>query len=197
MIDVLLGSLADRVIALLKRREEVDKTVFDQAVKPAMDDLEKLHSTYLARFEQYRAQVEAATPQDWSPTALLERIRRDALYGATNEAWLAQLNAVELGHATADAFLREVVGYLASAQAMLTLPQGRPVEREEFTTRIVLPRIQDFLADVGTPASEDDVRSQQAFILRTIDSTVSLLQKKHARVVGEFWKARAQLAIPR
>ena len=44
-----------------------------------MDDLEKLHATYLDRFAQYRALVEAATPQDWSPTALLDRIRRDAL----------------------------------------------------------------------------------------------------------------------
>ena len=80
---------------------------------------------------------------------------------------------------------------------MLTMEPGRPVEREEFTTRIVLPRIEDFLASVSAPASEDDVRRQQAFILRTIDTTVSLLQKKHARVVGEFWKARARLAIPR
>ena len=197
MIDVLLGSLADRVISLLKRREEVDKALFDQTVKPAMDDLEKLHATYLDRFAQYRALVEAATPQDWSPTALLDRIRRDALYGAAGESWLAQLNAVELGHATADAFLREVVGYLASAQAMLTLAPGRPVERDEFTTRIVLPRIEDFLASFAAPTSEHDVHSQKAFILRTIDTTVSLLQKKHARVVGEFWKARARLAIPR
>ena len=197
MIDVLLCSLADRVIALLKRREEVDKALFDQTVKPAMDDLEKLHATYLDRFAQYRTLVEAATLQDWSPTALLDRIRRDALYGANSESWLAQLNAVELGHATADAFLRAVVGYLASAQAMLTMEPGRPVEREEFTTRIVLPRIEGFLAGVAAPANEDEVRSQKAFVLRTIDGTVSLLQKKHERVVGEFWKARARLAISR
>jgi hypothetical protein len=197
MIDVLLGSLADRVISLLKRREEVDKALFDQTVKPAMDDLEKLHATYLERFAQYRALVEAATPQDWSPAALIERIRRDALYGATSESWIAQLNTVELGHAVADAFLREVVGYLASARAMLALPPGRPVKSEEFATQIVLPRIEGFLADFEAPASQEDVRRQQAFILRIIDVTVRLLQEKHARVVGEFWQARARLAIPR
>ena len=197
MIDVLLGSLVDRVISLLKRREEVDKALFDHTVKPAMDDLEKLHATYLDRFAQYRALVEAATPQDWSPEALLARIRRDALYGAAGESWLSQLNAVELGHATADEFLREVVGYLTSAQAMLALPKGRPVAREEFATQIVLPHIEGFLAGFTAPASEEDVRNQQAFILRTIDRIVSLLQQKHARVVGEFWKARARLAIPR
>ena len=100
-------------------------------------------------------------------------------------------------HAAADKFLREVVGYLASAQAMLALPPGRPVERKDFTTQIMLRRIEDFLAGFTAPVSEEDVYRQQAFILRTIDVTVSLLQKKHARVVGEFWRARARLTIPR
>jgi len=197
MIDLLLGSLADRVISLLRRREEVDKALFDQAVKPAMDDLEKLHASYLDRFGQYRALVEAATPEGWSPLALLERMQRDALYGAADEARLAQLNAIQLGHAAADAFLREVVGYLASAQAMLTLPPDRPVARDEFTTRIVRPHIVAFLASRTAPFSEQDIRRQQSFILATIDETVDLLQTKHSRVVGEFWKARARLAVPR
>lgn len=53
MIDIIL-KLIDRCISLIKQKEEVDRSLFIDFVKPIQDDFDRVHGNYMNSFKKYR-----------------------------------------------------------------------------------------------------------------------------------------------
>jgi hypothetical protein len=56
VLDLLL-KLVDRLVALAKRKEELNRNFYSDFVKPAMDDFEKMHEKYVSSFDLYRSML--------------------------------------------------------------------------------------------------------------------------------------------
>lgn len=69
--------VVDRLIALVKRREEVSRARYDDVVKPLMADVDALHRDYLTTFRKYRDALVDGKSVD---AAFMDAIAADSLF---------------------------------------------------------------------------------------------------------------------
>jgi hypothetical protein len=85
----ILAVFVDRCIALLKRREEVNRALYVDFVSPLMNDFERLHENYLSTFRAYRDTVNTSVDQLTPEHPVFDQIRTDSLYsrGLREKLW--------------------------------------------------------------------------------------------------------------
>lgn len=107
MIWSLIEKLADRLIQLLKERQNRQKTLFSEYAKPAFEDFLKVHECYLACFRTYEHMLTSA--QD-GLGAILERIENDLRFSASQRQKLRMMCTCDFDRL--GAFSRNIYLYL-------------------------------------------------------------------------------------
>lgn len=89
MLNLIL-TLIDRCIALGKRKEELNRQLFNDFVEPAFSDFETVHINYIETFHKYRESIKMS--DDFlNPKKFLEQVRVDNLFSASERAKLWEL----------------------------------------------------------------------------------------------------------
>ncbi len=81
MLDLAIAVI-DRLISLVKQREETDRQLHDDFLVPLVNDFEALHKNYLETFAAYRSDI-ASSAEPLSPLhPVLDAISRDSIFTA-------------------------------------------------------------------------------------------------------------------
>jgi len=77
MLDTIVGTLVDRCIQLVERRQQRKRLLLEEHIDPLMDAFEKVHSSYLMSFQELRA---AASSDRRDVKHLLEQLKIDSRF---------------------------------------------------------------------------------------------------------------------
>src|ERR1700729_1417309 len=108
------GELVDRIISLLKRREEVNRATFDDVLAPAMQSIEEVHKDYLASFARYRQGLKDKAIHLDSGHPLFDSIKEDNLFSQQLRSKVTALEPL-LEDEKFGPFLRAIHAYLFNA----------------------------------------------------------------------------------
>jgi len=81
MIDLVL-KLIERCIALVKRREETNRTMYTDFIAPAFADLAAVHRNYLDSFQRYRDMIMNADFVLNRQHPVIDTVAKDGLFSA-------------------------------------------------------------------------------------------------------------------
>lgn len=93
MLEILLAVI-DRLVHLVKQRQETDRQLYEDFVVPALADFEILHQNYLDTFHGYLRDIR--TERKLRPNhPVLRKIKEDSLYSEQLRARLKPLLILE------------------------------------------------------------------------------------------------------
>jgi hypothetical protein len=129
-------AVIDRLISLLKRREEVNRSTFNDVLSPAMASIEEVHKDYLASFTRYRSGLKDAAIHLDSSHPLFDSIKEDNLFSEQLRSKVSTLEPL-LQDEKFGAFLSAIHTYLVNASEPVlttrTFPlQPKPEEMEKW-----------------------------------------------------------------
>lgn len=198
MLEIsLINSLADRVISLLKRREETRRAILEKTVAPAMVELEALHKSYVTRLLLYRKLASDEDNPLNEDHPLVKRIAEDDIYEAHIEAKLIAIaHAGESASDLVRGFCEEI-GYYVYAGArppdVEWDPRDYSSDRSSYETRAIPTVLSLMLADEKeAPAFVN----RRKIIIHAIDSAMERLQAKYQRILQMYGQLRIKLSEP-
>jgi hypothetical protein len=115
MLD-LIGTLVDKLIQLVKQRQETNRKLHDDFLAPILADFEKLHQDYLTSFRAYRLAIESERGAFDSTHPLIAKIEQDSLYSDHLRAKLEPLREYR-GDPLFGDVLRSFAGYISGGES--------------------------------------------------------------------------------
>jgi len=185
MLEILM-KVIDRLIQLVKERQESDKKLYEDFVVPAFSDLEKLHQNYLETFQSYRRDIEARSSPLTREHPVLNKIKQDSLYFAQLRSKLSSLH---------DFRTDPVFGSLIEQIVYYT--QGGELGKEILLSgRRRIPNAPRDYAITGLTdlfsGSESETQKREKG-LAVLDRVVEELQWSYSQVVEENARLRGRL----
>jgi hypothetical protein len=110
----------DRLISLVKQRQETDRQLHDDFFVPLVADFEALHQNYLETFATYRSDIDGSAVPLSPSHPVLARISRDSLFTAQLRGRLLPLQEVKDDPVFADV-VRAVLGYISTGEIAKTV----------------------------------------------------------------------------
>jgi hypothetical protein len=188
VLELLTGLplLIDRLVALVKRREEVNRAIYTDFIVPIFKDFEALHNNYITTFADYRESlVNTAVPLSQGHPVFAQ-IRADSLFSQHLRAKFPRADVIENSDRYVRAICWSVIAYLNAVQ---TDHEPPPVSRPSDN----LPR--DTLAYHLHTILSSPNSTQEA--LDVLDRVVEGLQRAHEDVVRLHIALRRELLLPR
>ena len=219
-----VGSIVDRLIALVRRREEVDRARYEDFVQSVMTEVDALHAHYLEAFRRYRdslidkKQLEASFLDTVGQDSLFSRDLRARVRALADAEWDARLRPLMRAvHAYLDLATvnplqdwREVV-YVEMSDPRIAEDEDRkavPFDRtdQELWSQL---RATQLLTDANVPreclinGAHRLLREGLApelsvrLALRMLESIVGELQRRYAVITRAFAAIRTELLEPK
>ncbi len=113
-MEQLFLKLVDRCIALIKRREFVDKSLYNEFVLPSFQDFERVHSNYIDGFRNYQTFICDESIPLTSNHPVLESIRNDTLFSHDIRSRLHSLRTLMADDVLGD-FITSISRYMGTA----------------------------------------------------------------------------------
>lgn len=203
MIDIFL-KLVDRLISLVKQRQDDRRQLFDRFVEPAYESFEEVHKQYLEAFRSYKEVIKTSRKamDTYHPVFVL--IHDDRLFkqNVLNKCWALEQYASDdvLGP-----FVRAIVDYLEGSHFGAILKSVREVggnfdsdknweTLDNMRQRILLRFARESRIEVASETPRKEVKKA---ILNKVDATVAKLQTGHEAVAREYEELRDRLLRPR
>lgn len=200
MLDLVL-KLIDKLIELVKRREEVDKDLFSNFLVPAMTDFEAVHKSYVDSFRKYRECVADRNNALDRRHKVFDLIKEDMLDSIDLRGKVLALYQLEVDPVFSS-FIRSIREYLDS-----------PIDTKGYITEFVLQLIPGVgpaanaarislchslircMSECLTANTGEDAR--RALALKLIDNKIEELKLKYNEVSKEFIKLKIRLLMPK
>jgi len=196
MLVDLLDKLIDRGIQLVRRREEIDRHLFNEFITPAFNELDSIHADYLRTFRKYREIVKTSPQMMDEKHPLLDQIKEDGLY-SLGQRRRARTLAEAPGNPELEGFVTAVREYLYTGEKGLddietnqrTRPKVRRVRRA--TGELALSKIRA----VAGSRSDDYQKRQRAITI--LDEIIESIQDRYTLVTKEYQALKRQLTRPK
>jgi hypothetical protein len=217
MYLALFTGVIDRLISLVKRREEVNRATFKDFLTPAMASVEEVHKNYLTSFAEYREGIKDKKIRLNSEHPVFDSIKKDNIF---SEQLRSKLNVLEplLSDAKFGPFLTAIHNYLYGAAeprlTFRTFPQV-PAPLPELPPRpsqMVRSGYAKKLTDIVTdkedekikayfekkyekPGEKDALRRERA--LTALDDAVTELQNNYHTILEAYTALQKTLLKPK
>lgn len=194
----ILGALIDRIIALLKRREEVKLAHLEKFIAPSVQNLEALHQEYVVRFSKYRDAVEDTQFALDMKHPVLAMMKKDAIYARAAETKIAELNHLKISVGVASSLFDAMKCYLLSN----TVPTFAPLDIDIRIYELGgLPnartrQVPEALSIVLSDSIELNDEGRRQLMIEVLDAMVVELQERYSVVIAEYYKVKEQLGWP-
>lgn len=196
MLDLVLKFI-DRCIALVKRREQVNRSFYVDFVNPAFADFERVHKDYMDSFRNYREEIKTTSTYLDSDHPILDMIRRDSLFSVDLRAKLWEL---EDSHSdkTLGELVHAIISYLTCV-AETDLLKGYPSKPDatdgsrtsDFRSNIHRFELTNGLSEIFQLFSSQEEKRQAC--LAVLDEHVTRIQRFYKKVVREEMKLKRAL----
>lgn len=113
-VSLLIAALVDRAIALVKRREEVDRSAYSDFVVPLIVAFEAVHDDYLRAFRRYQELLATTSTEYDNDHPLIVAVEQDALFSDSLRAKVRNMPSVGCID-TLVPLLRTIEDYLKAA----------------------------------------------------------------------------------
>jgi hypothetical protein len=185
MIELAM-TLLDRLLAMVKQRQESDRKLHDDFLVPIVGDFEKLRQSYLDTFSAYRADLEKAADPLTADHPVLGRIARDAVFTAQLRAKLEALAEFRSDPVFAD-LVNAARSYVASGEmARFVLVEGQKAIPNVARQRLIEGWKRIFAGDAADAEKRDNA-------LRVLDDIVAELQGGYQRFAASALHAKRRL----
>lgn len=216
MIVDLVEKLADRLIQLLKYKQEKRKELLKEHVIPLFEEFEHVHSAYLESFSRYRDQIVNAQGPNWIPV-LQDVILRDNLFSANARSKIKRL--AQAGFFDIDEpFVAGICDYVTGIRIIDSVVRNKDPQRWRSSFSEALDGIADgtwTFAEGGFSLGKKEIESnkkkvlalypisqkigkedaaKRAFALHALDLIVSDMQKQYDIVCSAYAKLRKTLS---
>jgi hypothetical protein len=186
VLDLFL-KLIDRLIDLVKRRQELNKASFTDFVAPAMADLEAVHKDYLDRFGRYRDLLEDKKIPLNADHPLFGTIEKDNLFSEGLRSKILELDALMddkvFGH-----FMSDVKWYVSGAA---TPPENVEYEPWDGRSQMRLVGYSVTLGAILKGGGSEAVKRTLA--IKALDEAVHSVQRYYSKVLEAFTELKKKL----
>jgi hypothetical protein len=198
MIELFVA-LLDKLIDLVKKREEINRASFSDFLSPAMLGIEAVHNDYLASFARYREILkDKRIPLD-ANHPVFEKIKEDNLFSQQLRSRMVALEPL-LDDEIFGEFLKSIHTYLWKATGPTTngslfSPVAMSIQRDEgVPPQVVRNEYARGLSRIFRGGADD--RSTRANALSALESTVMQLQERYHAILICFTALQKKLLKP-
>jgi len=198
MIDLIL-KLIDRCILLIKRKEEVDRGLFTDFVKPIQDDFGRVHDNYMNSFKKYRDMMETIEHPVPLDSILFKTISEDSVFSYYDRAKLYLLKRYS-NHAVFGQYIKEIRGYLILSgnshplHGVTKKIEGDPKDILEQNLYMNVPRFRTINQIIEAQKEQGlNKEKYRELAIREVDEIVLTLQKHYERVYQEYLNLKDKL----
>jgi hypothetical protein len=199
MIVDLMDKLIDRCIELVRQKQEVHRSLFDDFVRPALIDFDAVHNDYFASFQKYRKMIEESDRPLTLDHPVFLTLREDSLFSHGKRQKVAALQPLA-ADPIVGSFIGRICAYLQFSDARLEeLADTTPHSASRPPLRNVIRAIAAERLSKATLLFHDSLvgrpppRIQGMAVLNEL---VLLLQERYADVLAEDESLRAKLLLP-
>lgn len=198
MIDLIL-KLIDRCISLIKRKEEFDRGLFTDFVKPIQEDLDRVHSNYMDSFKKYRDMMESIEHPVPSDSILFKTISEDSVFSYFDRAKLHLLKRY-LNHSVFGQYIKEIRDYLVLSGDSYPLRgvtrkiEGDPKDILEENLCLNAPRYWTVNQIIEAQKEQGlNTEKYRVLAIREVDEMILRLQKHYEGVYQEYLNLKDKL----
>jgi hypothetical protein len=199
-LSVAFLAVIDRLISLLKRREEVNQSTFHDLLAPAMASIDEVHKDYLASFARYRQGLkDKAVPLN-STHPVFDSIKEDNIFSEQLRSKVTVLKPL-LKDEMFGKFLTAIHMYLFSASLPPLTDKTFPVqepsaeESDDQPPQQIRSGYARILSKIVTSSSDNDQARRQRAI-KSLDDAVMELQKHYREIRVAYTALQKKLVSP-
>jgi hypothetical protein len=189
----LFTSVINRLISLVKKREEVNRATFKDFLTPAMASVEEVHQNYLRSFAEYRKAVKDKKIPLNAKHPVFDSIKEDNIFSEQLRSKLNVLNPL-LSDAKFGPFLSAIHNYLyGAAEPRLTIrtfPPVPPPPEPDLNPRppqVVRSGYAKKLTDIVADKEDDKKEARRRDrALTALDDAVTELQKNYHTILEAY-----------
>jgi hypothetical protein len=185
MLELALGVI-DRLISLVKQREETDRKLHDDFFVPLVNDFEGLHKNYLDTFAAYRTDIESTTTPFSESHSVLARINRDSLFTAQLRGRLQVLREIEDDPVFSEV-VQAVMVYISTGEIAKTVL----LEGEKPIPNAARRRLAAGLKEIFSKDLADS--SKRAEAIHLVDDVVAELQLAYKEFLDRAGRTKRRL----
>jgi hypothetical protein len=199
-LSIAFFAVIDRLISLVKRREEVNRSTFNDMLSPAMASIEEVHKDYLASFARYRLGLKDKGVPLNSAHPVFDSIKEDNIFSEQLRSKVMVLQP-HLKDEKFGKFLTAIHMYLFSAALPRLTDSTFPVQQSSDESDYQPP--QQVRSGYGRSLStifasnrgNDEDRRQRA--IKALDDAVMELQKNYRQILVAFTALKKNLLSPK
>ncbi|MBN1602282.1 MAG: hypothetical protein JW915_11775 [Chitinispirillaceae bacterium] len=198
MIDIIL-KIIDRCIDLIKRKEEVNRDLFTDFVKPIQDDFDQVHENYMISFKKYRDMMDTVEHPVSSDSILFKSISEDSVFSYYDRAKLHLLKRYS-NHTVFGQYIKEIRSYLILSndanplQGVTNKIEGNPKDIYEENLRMNAPRFWTINQIIEAQKEQGlNKENYRDLAICKIDEMVLTLQQHHERIYQEYLNLKDKL----
>ncbi len=203
MVIDILDKLIDRLIQLIKHKEESDKKLFENFISPIYSDFEAIHKNYLDNFKKYRESLLSTNDSIELNHPVLDMMKTDSYFtaGQRKKVWKLM---TQLDSQIAANIVSKITKYLSGLiegfedlerPADLQPARQRLSPLENSRDNPILDSTYSSLKNIFSDLSTDVDKKARAII--TIDYMVAAMQQNYAEVTLEYYLIKKKLLSPK